>query len=152
MFLPRTSLPATPSAPAGWRRNDQTARLLSFAIIGAICTVAFALLYSAFRQVTGPIGANVGAFSATVGLNFVANRRLTFRAHYGRLLPQAAGYGAVYVVGLAASSGALWAALQVFSHPTGMTELGLAIGSGVFATVLRYLMLNRWVFRDPDRG
>ena len=152
MFLPRTSLPLTVALRGGRLRSERNAKLVSFAIIGVICTVAFALIYSALRQFTGPLASNVGAFSSTIGLNFLANRHLTFRRHRGKLLTQAAGYGAVYVVGLGASSAALWAALDVFRHPAGVEELLLALGSGVLATVVRYLMLNRWVFREPARG
>ena len=59
---------------------------------------------------------------------------------------------AVYLFGLGASSVALWAALELFGHPAGRAELVLALAAGVFATVLRYLMLNRWVFVEPARG
>ncbi len=152
MFLPRTSVFPAARNREGRNANARTAKLLTFAVIGAICTVAFAVIYSGLREVTGPIGANLGAFTATVWLNFVANRRLTFHAHQGPLLSQAAGYGVVYVFGLGASSAALWAALDVFRHPRGLPELSLALGSGVIATVVRYLMLNRWVFRESARG
>lgn len=149
MFLSRVT--PGPSGAALRRRDDAT-KLATFAAIGVVCTVAFALLFSALRHVTGPIGSNIGAYTATVGLNFTANRRLTFRAQDGDLKTQAAGYGAVYLFGLGASSVALWAALELFGHPAGRAELVLALAAGVFATVLRYLMLNRWVFVEPARG
>lgn len=152
MFLPRTSVSASPELHGGRLRGERGAKLLSFAVIGVICTVAFAVIYAALRNVTGPIGANVGALTATIGLNFAANRRLTFRAHDGRLLTQAAGYGLVYVFGLGASSAALWAALDVLHHPTGLAELALALVASALATVVRYLMLDRWVFRGASHG
>ena len=152
MFLPRTSVFPAARNRAGCSANARTAKLLTFAVIGAICTVAFAVIYAGLRHVTGPIGANVGALTATIGVNFVANRRLTFRAHGGPLLTQAAGYGLVYVFGLGASSAALWAALDVFQHPSGTIELALALASSALATVVRYLMLDRWVFRGASHG
>lgn len=152
MFLPRTSTPAIPRFQGGWLRDERSAKLLSFAVIGVICTVAFAAIFSALRHVTGPMGANLGALTATISVNFAANRRLTFREHEGRLLAQAAGYGVVYLAGLGASSAALWVALVAFGHPAGTRELFLALACGGLATVLRYVMLNRWVFREPERG
>lgn len=152
MFLPRTSVPASPDLHGGWLRTERGAKLLSFAVIGVICTAAFTVIYAGLRHVTGPMGANVGALTATIGVNFAANRRLTFRAHGGPLLTQAAGYGLVYVFGLGASSAALWAALDVFHHPTGTVELALALASSALATVVRYLMLDRWVFRGASHG
>lgn len=152
MFLPRTSLPPTATLRSVWPRNPETAKLASFAIIGVICTVAFAVIYSALRNVAGPMGANLGALMSTIGLNFAANRRLTFRAHGGRLATQAAGYCAVYLLGLGASSAALWAALIVFRHPVGAAELALALAAGAVATVVRYVLLNRWVFGARASG
>ena len=144
MFLPRTLAPVFP-----WNgvRKPGYERLLSFAVIGVICTVAFAGVFWGLRHVTGPLQANLGALSSTLLLNFAANRRLTFRAHRGPLLPQATAYAAVYLVGLGASSVVLSLLLDAFHHPTGLTEVALATGASGVATVARYAMLTRWVFR-----
>lgn len=150
MFLGRTAAPA-PLALT-WRKNRNTRKLTTFALIGVTCTVAFACIFSALRHVTGPLGANFGALTATAGLNFAANRRLTFGVRGGSLAAQATGYGAVYLFGLVASSAVLWAALETFDHPEGRFELLLALGASAVATVLRYLMLNRWVFPEPARA
>jgi putative flippase GtrA len=96
----------------------------------------------------GPLEANLGALSSTLLINFAANRRLTFHAHSGRLLPQAAAYALVYLIGLGASSAALWLALEFFRHPSGLAELALAVGASGAATVIRFTMLTRWVFRN----
>lgn len=144
MFLPRT---LTPALPRVLLRRPAFDRLLSFAVIGVICTIAFAGVFWGLRHITGPMQANLGALSSTLLLNFAANRRLTFREHRGPLLQQAAAYGAVYFVGLGASSGVLWVVLALFDHPTGLTEVMLATGASGVATIARYAMLTRWVFR-----
>ncbi|MEO8540177.1 MAG: GtrA family protein [bacterium] len=144
MLLPR-SLPSALGSPH-MRDLPISPRLLSFAVIGVVCTVAFGGIFWALRQFTGPIEANFGALSSTIIFNFAANRRLTFRAHRGPIARQAAAYAVVYVVGLGASSAALWLVLELFSHPTGFTEVVLATGASGVATVARYAMLTRWVF------
>lgn len=122
-------------------------RVVQFAIIGVVCTVAFALLYSWFRTITGPIPANVAALSITMVFNFAANRWFTFGAVDGSLLADAAGYGVSYLIGMAASSAALWASLTVVREPSALVETVIAVGSGAAATVTRFVLLSAWVFR-----
>ena len=45
--------------------------LVSFALVGACCTIAFAVLYNGFRTPAGPLEANVAALSLTMVLNFM---------------------------------------------------------------------------------
>jgi putative flippase GtrA len=145
MFEPRYLAGTSPSGL--FPRSLLQHRLVSFAAIGVICTAAFAILYSLMRNATGPLEANVGAFSVTAIFNFLANRKLTFRAHQGDFTRQAAGYFAVYVFGLGVSSAALWLALHAVSHPSGPQELALAVGSSALATVIRFALLTQLVFR-----
>jgi len=76
----------------GSRIIQAPGRLLHFAIIGTACTVAFSLVYVLLRRVAGPIEANIAALSLTMTVNFLANRRFTFRATDGPLGSQVAGY------------------------------------------------------------
>lgn len=131
------------------RPSGGKGRLTQFAIIGVACTVAFALLYSWFRTMTGPIAANVAALSITMVFNFVANRWFTFDAADGRLVADAAGYGISYLIGMAASSAVLWASLVVVGEPSATVETLLAVASGGAATVTRFVLLSAWVFRRP---
>jgi hypothetical protein len=65
------------------------------------------------------------------------------------LLPQLAGYLVVYLAGLAASSTTLFVALHAFSHPGSLLETLLALASGALATLVRFVLLSRWVFHAP---
>lgn len=122
-------------------------RFANFAVIGAVCTVAFALLYNAFRLAVPPLGANVGALSLTMVVNFAANRRFTFEAEHGPVARQALQYGVAYVIGLAGSTLALHVALVLFPAPGALLETLLAVGAGAVATVTRFVLLSAWVFR-----
>jgi putative flippase GtrA len=134
-------------------RGGRSARLLNFSVIGLICTGLYSLAYLALRSVASPIEANLLALSLTMTLNFAANRRYTFQAHGGRLLPQAFGYLLVYLVGLGASTLLLATSLALVSRPTAELEFLLALGSSFGATVVRFVLLSAWVFRgERSRG
>jgi putative flippase GtrA len=122
-------------------------RVMSFAIIGLLCTFAFAGLYAALRTAVAPLPANAVALALTMTANFAANRRFTFAAHAGPLLPQLGGYLVVYAAGLGASSLALLLALQLFSQPGAGLETIIAVACGGFATLTRFVFLSAWVFR-----
>lgn len=133
-------------------RGGRSARLLNFSAIGLVCTGLFSLAYLALRSVASPIEANLLALSLTMTLNFAANRRYTFQAHGGRLLPQAAGYLFVYLVGLGASTALLATSLALVSRPTAEMEFLFALASSFGATVVRFVLLSAWVFRgEPSR-
>src|SRR3954447_10944837 len=88
--------------------------LRSFVVIGLLCTAAYAILYSLLRDWSlPPAAANALSLAATVGLNFTANRRYTFRATREPLGRQLAGYAVAYGLGLAVSSVALAAILDL---------------------------------------
>lgn len=145
---------APPARPAGRRRSPLIHgpvlfRAVSFAAVGLACTVAFALLFTLLRRFLVPLEANLVAMSATMGLNFAANRRFTFRAQSGSVAGHAAGYVAVYLLGLGASSGVLHVSLLLLHPPAGAGETLLALASGIVATVVRFVLLSIWVFRAP---
>jgi len=128
-------------------------RFASFAVVGAISTAAFVVLYTLARAVVGPLAANFAALSLTMLFNFAANRSYTFRATQGQWPVQGARYLAVYVLGLAASSGVLHLSLQVVSEPPRTLETLIAVAAGGVATVIRFLLLSAWVFRlEPPGG
>lgn len=150
------TLHAEERSPGFWPRvfaagRGGARRFGSFAVIGAISTVAFAVLYTLSRTVVGPLGSNFIALSLTMLFNFLANRKYTFGATDGALHVQAVQYLAVYVLGLAASSGVLHLGLQVVTEPARALETLIAVGAGGVATVIRFLLLSAWVFRPPAR-
>jgi putative flippase GtrA len=122
--------------------------LASFVAVGVVCTLLFALAYDGLRTWLAPLAANCLALTTTAGLNFVANRWLTFRGRGGPLLRDAWQYALCYVVGLGASSLALAVILSAHASPSQHFEVSAALGTSGFATVVRYVSLSLWVFRE----
>jgi putative flippase GtrA len=122
--------------------------LRSFVAIGIACTVAYALVYSALRDLAalGPTAANALALATTMGANFAANRRYTFRATAGPLLPQLAGYAIAYLLGVGASSAVLALLLDGLGHPRGIEDTAAGVTAGLAATLVRYALMKTWVF------
>ncbi|MFJ7114606.1 glycosyltransferase [Streptomyces albogriseolus] len=126
-------------------------QLVGFCAVGAVSTVCYLLLYSAFRAVTGPQTANGLALLVSAVANTAANRRLTFRVRGrgGMVRHQAQGL-VVLAIGLALTSGSLAALNMASSDPARSTELAVLVAANLAATVLRFLLFRAWVF--PDRG
>ncbi|MYW05714.1 glycosyltransferase [Streptomyces sp. SID3343] len=124
------------------------AQLPSFAVIGVLSTLAHLLLYVLLRGGTGALAANALALTATTIANTAANRRWTFgvRGRAGAWTHQAQG-GLAFLVGLGLSSAALAGLHAAVERPARAVELGVLIGAGVVATVVRFLLLRVWVFR-----
>jgi putative flippase GtrA len=126
--------------------------LVSFVLIGLACTAAFAVLYTLLRGACGDIAANALALLLTMGANFAANRRFTFKATDEPLLRQLIGYCVAYGIGLAASTGALAALLALLSHPHGLENTAAALAAGIAATLVRFVLMRGWVFRRQPQG
>lgn len=133
-------------SPAYLAGNHTTARLVSFGLIGALCTVMYAALYAMFRHICGPLAANVLALIPTMTVNFVANRSITFRAVRGTLTREAALYLVAYLVGLGASSALFALALAILKPHTVSIETAIGVVTGFAATLVRYVLMSRWVF------
>ncbi len=130
-----------------------TARLLlsgplaRFAGIGAVSTIAYALLYLLLR---GPLGAGVAnalALALTAVANTFANRHLTFgvRGRPGWMRDLLLG-GFVYLLTLGLTSGALATLHGIDPSPARWLELTVLVLAGLAATVTRYVALRSWVF------
>jgi len=149
LLMPRVPLALPPLVARLSRflgRRFPPGELMSFGTIGAICTLLFLLIYDVARPWLPPLGANVLALTSTAGLNFAANRWLTFRTRSGRLLNQALQYFVFYAVGLGASSLALFSFLMLWSQPPHSVELVAALASSGLATAVRYVAMTVWVF------
>ena len=121
--------------------------LRSFVAIGIACTIAYALIYTALRDLSlGPTAANALALATTMGANFAANRRYTFRATNDALLPQLGGYAVAYGLGLGASSAVLAVLLDTLGHPHGIEDTAAGVTAGLAATLVRYALMKTWVF------
>ncbi|MCK6565243.1 MAG: GtrA family protein [Dehalococcoidia bacterium] len=136
---------AAPLSTSGIRGGARS--FLSFALIGAACTVAFIGLYALGRVYLDPLAANIVALTLTMTFNFGANRRFTFEPNGDPLALQSARYGAAYLLGLGASTLTLHLALSLVHEPRRLIETFLAVGSGGVATVIRFALMSAWVFR-----
>ncbi|WP_093800137.1 bifunctional glycosyltransferase family 2/GtrA family protein [Streptomyces sp. Wb2n-11] len=138
---------AISGVPGGLARQ-----LVGFCVVGALSTLVYLALYSAFRTGAGPQAANALALLVSAVANTAANRRLTFgvRGRDRALRHQAQGL-VVFGIGLALTSGSL-AALDAAASsdaPSHGTELAVLVAANLASTVLRFLLFRAWVF--PDR-
>jgi putative flippase GtrA len=118
-----------------------------FLAIGAISTLAYALLYLVLRGWLGAGGANALALALTAVANTQANRRLSFRIR-GRagLVRQHAAGALVYLIALGLTDGALRLLSGLDPHPGRLLEVGVLVLASAVATVTRYVALRSWVF------
>ncbi|WP_454317728.1 glycosyltransferase [Streptomyces phaeoluteigriseus] len=125
-------------------------QLVGFCVVGGLSTLFYLLLYSGFRQFSGSQTANALALLVSAVANTAANRRLTFgvRGRAGAVRHQAQGL-VVFGIGLALTSGSLFALDTATSDPAHATELAVLVAANLAATVLRFLLFRAWVF--PDR-
>ncbi len=139
---------ATPEVTLGSPRRPFLDELRSFVVIGVLCTLAFAVLYTVLRGAgLPPLVANALALASTMGANFAANRHLTFRAGEAPVGPQLAGYAVAYAIGLATSSVALAGLEVALGHPQGALDTAAGVVAGLAATAVRYVLMRHWVFR-----
>ncbi len=133
--------------PAGW-----PAQLARFVVVGALCTVAYVLLYLLLRGSMGAQAANAISLLATAIANTTLNRRLTFgirgRQHAAR--HQVRGLIA-FGIGLALTAGGLAVLHAATTSPSRTTEVTVLIVANLAATVVRFALYRRWVFRGPAR-
>lgn len=128
-------------------------QLAMFALVGIASTLAYAVLYLLLRGVTGPLTANLLALLVTAVGNTAANRRLTFgvRGRRDALRHQVQGL-LVFGVGLAVTSGAIWAVGS--THPG--VEVVVLTAANLAVTLMRFVAMRGWVFArrsaaTPDR-
>ncbi|MGH3549123.1 MAG: glycosyltransferase [Pseudonocardiaceae bacterium] len=135
--------PAVPGVPAGL-----IGQLVRFAAVGVLSTVAYLLLFVLLRDPLGAQGANALTLLVTAIANTALNRRFTFGV-VGRQRATRQQLQGLIVFGLALglTSGTLAVAHSLHSAPPASVELVLLIAANSAATLLRFLMLRRWVFR-----
>ncbi|RDI32675.1 bifunctional glycosyltransferase family 2/GtrA family protein [Rhodococcus sp. AG1013] len=146
----RTSLgrePLVPGVPHG-----MVGQLVRFAAVGAASTVAYAVLYLALHPVIGAQAANLVALLITAVLNTAANRAFTFgvRGRADAAKHQAQGL-AVFAVGLALTSGSLFALHHWLPDASKHLELAVLVAANLIATLTRFVALRR-VFRNHLEG
>ncbi len=134
--------PATPGVPAGLTRQ-----LVRFGVVGVFSTVAYLVLFLLLRDPLGSQGANALTLLITAIANTALNRRFTFGV-VGRQRMTRHQLQGLIVFGLALglTSGTLAVAHSINSAPPASVELALLVAANAVATLMRFLLLRRWVF------
>ncbi|HEV7828815.1 MAG TPA: bifunctional glycosyltransferase family 2/GtrA family protein [Pseudonocardiaceae bacterium] len=135
--------PATPGVPAGL-----TGQLVRFGAVGVLSTVAYLVLFVLLRGPLGAQGANALTLLITAIANTALNRRFTFGVvgRQGATRQQLQGL-IVFGLALGLTSSTLAVAHSLPSTPPAAVELALLVAANAAATLLRFLLLRRWVFR-----
>ncbi|MCL3818012.1 glycosyltransferase [Aeromicrobium wangtongii] len=138
------------SAGAGGRLGGQ---MIVFAVIGALSTAAYGVLYVALRTVMDAFAANALALALTAVVNTAANRRFTFglRGPENHLRQQLQGL-LVFAAGLAVTSGTLWLMRAVGGDGHPLVEVAVLTAANLLVTVMRFVAMRMWIFRRPAAG
>lgn len=130
-----------------------SAQLLRFGAIGALSTVAYALVYLVLQAMMPAQAANFLALLVTAIANTAANRRFTFgiRGRTGATTHHLQGL-VVFGLAWALTGGSLLALHASDPHPGPFAEVGVLTVANLVATLLRFALLRLWVFRDRSRG
>ncbi|GAB2846171.1 bifunctional glycosyltransferase family 2/GtrA family protein [Actinoallomurus bryophytorum] len=139
--------PRSARLPAGMR-----SQLPSFALIGVVSTVAQLVLYALLRLFMPVVAANVVSYFLAAIANTAANRRFTFGVVGARraVRHQLEG-GVAFLVGLAVSTGGLFAVHAMWPRAPRLAELAALLVLNLFAAVIRFVLLRAWVFH-PRRA
>jgi len=129
------------------------AHLSRFVVIGVLSTLAYAALYLLLRQGVDAQVANVLALLTTAVLNTAANRRLTFgiRGRDDALRHQGQGL-VVFALAWGLTAGSLAVLHAVVPVAPHGVELAVLVAANLTATILRFVLLRRWVFRAAARA
>jgi putative flippase GtrA len=136
--------PATPGVPAGLTRQ-----LVRFGAVGVVSTVAYLVLFLLLRGPLGAQGANGLTVLSTTVANTALNRRFTFEVvgPQRRTRHQLQGL-IVFGLALGLTSGTLALAHSVSGTPRAALEPALIVAVSAAITLLRFLLLRRWIFHD----
>ena len=148
--VPRLGASAPPGRPVGPAGPGALYRQLArFLAVGVASTLAYVLLYLGLRTGLPAQPANAISLQATALLNTAVNRRFTFgiRGRPGLARHQAQGLLA-FGAGLALTSAALAALHAVAARPARATEVTVLVLASLLATVIRFVIYRRWVFRQ----
>jgi putative flippase GtrA len=135
--------------PAGTSFAGQALR---FAAVGVASTLAYLALYVLLRLVMAALPANGLALLITALANTAANRRFTFEVtgRDGALRHHLHGL-ALFVAGLALSSGALTGLHLADPTPSRALEIGVLVIANAVTTALRFVAMRWWVFAPAAR-
>ena len=146
-----TRLPVPPRVQQAQLPPAMRWQLSSFAVIGAISTLAYLALYLILRQLAPAVLANAVALFATAIANTAANRRFTFgvTGTADALKHQVEG-GIAFIIGLVLSTATLAVVRVAAPGASHVVELAALVGANALSTVVRFLLMRVWVF-NPKR-
>ena len=142
----RSQLGRAPLAPPAEVPATLTRQLVRFAAVGVASTLAYLALFLLLRPGLGAQASNLVALLLTAVANTAANGRVTFgvRGQADRARHQVQGL-AVFGLGLALTSGSL-ALVHATGDPSRAVEVVVLVLANLAATLLRFVLLRRWVF------
>lgn len=118
--------------------------LFRFYLVGGASAVAYLVLFVAFRTVMSSQIANVLALLLSALANTAVNRRYTFRirGNAGIIRHYAQGL-VVFALGLAVTSGSLFALHRWVPDPSRAVEVTVLVAANLVATIVRFVGLRR---------
>ncbi|MBY6362508.1 GtrA family protein [Rhodococcus corynebacterioides] len=118
--------------------------LFRFYLVGGASAVAYLVLFVAFRTVMSSQIANVLALLLSALANTAVNRRYTFRirGNAGIIRHYAQGL-VVFALGLAVTSGSLFALHRWVPDPSRAVEVTVLVAANLVATIVRFIGLRR---------
>ncbi|MFJ5699386.1 glycosyltransferase [Arthrobacter sp. NPDC093139] len=139
-----------PIVPPG--RPSFFGQVVRFGLVGAVSTLAFALLYMVLQGPFGAQQANFLALLLTAVGNTAANRRFTFGIRGPeKLFTQQVQGLIVFLLAWCITSSSLWMLHAVNLDATASMELLTLTAANVVATLMRFVLLRIWVFRVRQR-
>jgi len=140
-----------PDALLGRPRSVQTAKLISFVVIGLVSTLLYVLAYVVLRGIMPPGAANLCAL-VTVGVcNTEANRRWTFTRSGGPRFILHLRALAVFVATYLLTTFAVVAMKHLVARAGLLLELATLLVTYGVITIARFVILDRWVFARRRR-
>jgi len=123
-------------------------QLALFVCVGVLSTLAYAVLFVGFRLLWPAQVANLVALLATAVGNTALNRRFTFGVRGGDVARHHLQGLLVFAVGLALTSGALWALASAGGGTAPRwVEVSVLTVANLAVTVMRFLAMRLWIFR-----
>ena len=135
-----------PIVPPG--RPSFFGQVIRFGMVGAVSTLAFALLYLVLQGPFGAQQANFLALLLTAIANTAANRRFTFGINGPENLFTQQFQGLiVFLVAWGITSSSLLVLHLVAQDAPPSLELMTLTAANIFGTLMRFVLLRIWVFR-----
>ncbi|MDR6413630.1 bifunctional glycosyltransferase family 2/GtrA family protein [Pseudarthrobacter sulfonivorans] len=123
-------------------------QVIRFGLVGAVSTLAFALLYLVLQGAFGAQEANFLALLMTAVGNTAANRRFTFGISGPvKLFTQQFQGLVVFLLAWSMTASSLLVLHSVNLDAAPSTELLTLTAANVVATLMRFVLLRIWVFR-----